>query len=109
MRQSVFIGRVTVQPELRKTETGTSVLNLEVLVRERKGEGWEDHRFSIVCWGMAAERVARQAAPGCEVVAFCKPESRTYRGRDGRERKSQDHVASWIRVCQPEDPGEVAS
>lgn len=110
MRQSIFIGTVTTTPELRTTHEGTPVCNLEILVRERKGTGaMEEHRFPITVWGIAAQRVARQAKAGSEVVAFCKPENRTYQNKNGQQRTSRDNMASWIRVCQPEDPAEAAA
>ncbi len=99
MRESEFIGKVTTAPELRKTDGGTSVLNLEIRIRERKGETWEDHYFNLTCFGHHAERIARQAKPGSTIWAKCKPENRTYTNKSGQQRKSQDHLVSWIRVC----------
>lgn len=99
MRESEFIGRLTAAPELRKTDSGTSVLNIEIRIRERKGETWEDHTFNLTIFGIAAERVAKQAKHNSIVWAKCKPENREYRNKSGQLRKSQDHLVSWIRVC----------
>lgn len=99
MRQSAFVGKLLHAPKLARTQTGTPVLNLELLDRERQGETWVEHKFKIVVWGTSAERIARIAKEGSEIVAFCRPEGREYRDSQGRTRRSEDHVASWIRVC----------
>lgn len=99
MRQSLFIGKLESKPEVRYTQSGTPVSTLYLNVLERKGESWEAHKFRISVFGKNAERVARQAREGSEIVAICKPESREYKDREGRTRRSEDHVASWIRVC----------
>lgn len=109
MRRSDFVGKIHRPFTLKKTNSGTSVLNIEIQELEKKGETWEEHIFRITVWGKAAERIARQAKVGSEIVAFCKPESREYRDPSGRTKRSEDNVASWIRVVLPEDEGEMDS
>lgn len=99
MRQSIFIGKLENKPELRSTAAGTSVATLSLMVSEKKGETWETHRFKLTLFGYNAERIARQANVGSEIVAICRPESREYKNREGRLIRSEDHVCSWVRVC----------
>lgn len=107
MRQSIFIGKLTHAPELKTNAAGTPILEIELMVRERKGESWEDHRFQMTVWGDAAKRVAKQGKHGSEIVAFCKPQAYEYTTKSGGKRWSEDHVATWVRVCMPEEPGEA--
>ena len=99
MRQSLFIGRMVADPQLRETQTGTPVLNFEMVTRERRQESFEEHTFKIVVFGESARRIAKLAKAGSEIVALCKPENRQYTGKDGRQRTATDHAAQWIRVC----------
>lgn len=98
MRQTVLIGRLTAAVDVRTAQTGTPFAEIELLVREKKGETWEDHRFPVTVYGESAKRIARQAVHGSEIVAVCKPESREYRGKT-----YQGNVASWIRVCMSDE------
>lgn len=102
MRQSTFIGKMVDDPQLRQTGNGTDVLNFEIMTTDQKGPTTEFHVFKLVVFGDAARRVARQAKKGSEILAICKPESRSY-VKEGRVRKSEDHNCSWIRVSMGEE------
>jgi single-stranded DNA-binding protein len=99
MRTSAFIGTMVGKPELRHSQSGTPILDITLRVKERKGETWEEHLFKMTAFGQMAERVSRQAKDGSEIVAFCKPENRKYTDKNGRERMSETHMVSWVRVC----------
>lgn len=103
MRQSIFIGKVKLPVDLRTTQQGTPIATLQLAIYERKGDVWEEHEFKVIVFGESAKRIAKQAQVGSEIVAFCRPESREYTDQGGRKRRSEDHVANWIRVCVPEE------
>lgn len=103
MRESAFIGVLENQLEVRTTLKGTPVVNLELSVSERKGDGVDKHIFRVTVFGTAATRIYKQARIGSEIVAFCKPESREYKDSQGRTKRSEDHIANWIRVCVSEE------
>lgn len=107
MRQSIFIGKLAEKPELRHTPAGTPVTTVTLKVLEKQGEGWSEHRFRVTVWSEAALRLCRQAQKGSELVAVCRPESREYTDREGRKRLSQEHVASWVRVCVPAEDSDL--
>ena len=66
-------GRLTRDPELRKTPSGTSVCDIGICYNERvknaAGE-WEDkpHFFTAVAWAGIAEAVARDLKKGDQVT-----------------------------------------
>ena len=102
MRQSIFIGKMIGDPQIRQTQGGTPVLNFELMTMERQGEVWEKHNFRMVLFGISAVRLANQAKNGSEIVVIAKPESRTYKNKTGNTCRSEDHRVTWARVCLPE-------
>lgn len=101
MRQSIFSGTIQNEPILRKTFSGSDVLNLDVLVRDPQGDGFVENLFKVAVFGKQAKGIALQAKIGSEIMCVCRPESRQYTDKNGRSRRSEDHIAMMIRVCLP--------
>lgn len=90
----IIIGRVTKEPEVRKTQTGKSVTTIGVAVDRTKKKNsatgkYEDAGadfFSVQLWEKAAEYAENYAHKGTLVVAKGRMTSRQYQAKDGSNR-----------------------
>lgn len=94
-------GRLTANPELRKTESGVSVCNFTVAVDRpaRQDEEKIADFFNVVCWRGTADMVAKYFTKGKEIVVFGSMLSRKWVDNDGNNRVSWEILAQNIDFC----------
>lgn len=101
MLNKVFImGRLTRDPELRRTQTGTPVASFSLAVdRDFKdkatGERTTDF-IDVVSWRNTAEFVSRYFTKGRMAVVEGRLQMRDWTDKDGNKRRSADVVADQV-------------
>ncbi|MEM7495716.1 MAG: single-stranded DNA-binding protein [Myxococcota bacterium] len=97
MAKMTIIGNLGKDPEVRYTQSGVAVCNLNVAVNERRKEGdsWTEHTewYTIVCFDKRAELAGEYLKKGRQVYAEGRPQYRTWQDRDGQTRVSAELVA----------------
>ena len=83
----VLVGRMTRDPELRRTPSGAAVTSFTLAMNRtftsQNGERQSDF-INCVVWNKAAENVERYCSKGSLVGVEGRLQSRTYDGQDGR-------------------------
>ena len=101
VNKAILIGRLGVDPELRKTGSGTSVVNFRMATSDRRKDGdqWVDHTewHNVTVWGRSAENVDKYCSKGKEVYVEGRIQTRKYTDKTGAERYSTEIVADNIR------------
>lgn len=70
MNKLAIIGNLTKDPELRKTQSGTSVCSFDVAVNRRnRQEPGEVDYFKVTAWNGLAETCAKYLAKGRKIYA----------------------------------------
>ena len=101
MLNKIFImGRLTRDPELRRTQTGTPVASFSLAVdRDFKdkstGERATDF-IDVVAWRQTAEFVSRYFAKGRMAVVEGRLQIRDWTDKEGNKRRSAEVVADQI-------------
>ena len=101
MLNKVFImGRLTRDPELRRTQTGTPVASFSLAVdRDFKdkatGERTTDF-IDVVSWRNTAEFVSRYFTKGRMAVVEGRLQMRDWTDKDGNKRRSAEAVADQV-------------
>ncbi len=88
MNRVVLVGRLTRDPELRKTQSGIFVASFTVAIDNRqKGPNGEKTTSFIPCtvWGQSAENVSKFTRKGSLVGVDGRLNQRTYDSRDNRK------------------------
>lgn len=103
----VLIGRLTRDPELRYTASGTAVANFSLAVERsftnREGEREVDF-IKIVTWQKLAENCANHLGKGRLVAVDGRLQIRDYEDNQGQKRKSAEVVAQDVRFLDwPDD------
>ena len=99
MNKIMFIGRLTKDPELRYTQSGTAVASFTLAVDRRfsnqNGERETDF-INCVAWNKSAEFVANYFHKGKQMALEGRLQVRSYDGNDGQRRWVTEVVAEQI-------------
>jgi single-strand DNA-binding protein len=94
-----IMGRLTREPELRRTGSGTAVASLTLAVdRDFKPESGEKETDFIDCvaWRSTGEFVARNFSKGQMAVVSGRLQIRTWTDKDGTKRRNAEVVADSV-------------
>lgn len=100
LNRVILIGRLTADPELRYTNTGTPVASFTLAVdRMRSGQGGERQTdfINIVVWQKQAEIVSQYLQKGRLAAVDGRLQIRTYDNRDGQKVRVAEVVAESVR------------
>lgn len=101
LNRIVIMGRLCAAPELKKTQSGTSVCSVCVAVdrpRRQDAEAQTDF-LDIVAWRQTAEFLARYFGKGQQIAVEGKLQSRTWEDNEGHRRKAVEIVADQLHFC----------
>lgn len=100
LNRIVLIGRLTRDPELRFTSSGTAVANFTLAVDRQRpnSQGEREADFiRIVVWGKQGETCANYLGKGRLVAVDGRLQVRTYQGQDGQNRTAAEVIAENVR------------
>ena len=99
MNKIMLIGRLTKDPELRYTQSGTAVASFTLAVDRRfpnqNGEREADF-INCVAWNNSAEFLANYFHKGKQIALEGRLQVRSYEGNDGQRRWVTEVVAEQI-------------
>ena len=85
-----LIGRLTADPELRTTPTGSSVISFCLAVQRdyvKQGEERQADFVDCVAWNQTAEIINRFMHKGSSLAVTGRLQTRVYEDREGNKRK----------------------
>lgn len=94
-----IMGRLTGDPELRRTQSGTAVASFTIAVeRDYKPEGGEKETdfFDVVAWRKAAEFVCRYFTKGRMAVIDGRLQTRKWTDKNGGNRVAVEIIADSV-------------
>ena len=99
LNRIILMGRLTRDPELRKTQSDTPVCSFSLAVDrdyKKDGEKKETDFIDIVAWRSTAEFVRNYFAKGRMAVVEGRLQIRDWTDRDGGKRRSAEVVADNV-------------
>lgn len=100
MLNKIFImGRLTRDPELRRTQNGTAVTSFTLAVDRdfKNADGTKDTDFiDVVAWRNTAEFVSKYFSKGRIIVVSGSLQSRKWQDRNGQNRISWEVIADNV-------------
>lgn len=100
MLNKIFImGRLTRDPELRRTQSGTAVTSFSLAVdRDYKSQSGEKETdfIDVVAWRSTAEFVSKYFTKGRMAVVSGRLQIRQWTDKDGNNRRSAEIVADNV-------------
>lgn len=99
---ATIMGRLTAAPELKVTESGTSVLRFCVAVERAytpKGQERQTDFINIVAWRQIAEFIDRNFGKGQMIAVTGEINTRKYQDSQGISRTAFEIVAREVSFC----------
>lgn len=110
LNKAIIVGRLTKDPELKKTQAGQSVCSFSMATNrtwtDKAGTKQEQSEFhNIVCWGRLAEIVAQFSQKGAELLVEGRLTTRSWDDKKGGgKRYTTEIVAESIQLgAKPKD------
>lgn len=95
MNKFQFMGRLTKDPEMRSTTTGTQVSAFSLAVNRRfanqNGERQTDF-FNLTAFGKTAEFIGKYFRKGAQVLVEGRIQNRTWEDQNGQKRYATDFI-----------------
>ena len=108
MNICILIGRLTKDPELRYTQSGTAVASFSMAVDRtfvgKDGQKQADF-FNIVVWGKSAENVANYLVKGKQVAVRGSVQNRSYETQNSEKRYITEIVADNVQFLGSKSDG----
>ena len=99
LNKIILMGRLTRDPELRRTQSGTAVTSFSLAVdRDFKSQNGEKETdfIDIVAWRATAEFVSKYFTKGRMAVVEGRLQLRDWTDKDGNKRRSAEVVADNV-------------
>ena len=94
-----LVGRLTKDPELRKTQNGVSVVSFTVAVNRRFNRDETDF-INVVAWNQTADFLARYATKGSLVGIEGRIQTRNYEDKTGNKVYVTEVVADSVQLLE---------
>jgi single-strand DNA-binding protein len=106
----VMTGNLTRDPELRSTNSGTSVCGLRIACNTRRKDGsgnWVDkpNYFDVTVWGAQGENCSQYLSKGRPVAIDGRLEWREFTDKDGNNRQAVEIVADSVQFLGSREGG----
>lgn len=98
MNEIIIKGRLTSDPELRKTQSDVSVCSFDVAVNRRFDKETADF-FRCTAWRQAAETIAKYFTKGKEILIRGEMQSRKWVDNDGNNRLAWEILVEQFEFC----------
>ena len=112
LNKIILMGRLTRDPELRRTGSGTAVTSFSLAVdRDFKSQSGEKETdfIDIVAWRNTAEFVSRYFTKGRMAVVEGRLQMRDWTDKDGNKRTSAEVVADHIYFGDSQRSGDTSN
>lgn len=100
INQVVLVGRLTRDPELRKTQTGKSVLSFTVAVNRRFSKQDQADFVNCVAWEQTADFIANYLTKGALISIEGSVQSRSYEDATGKRVYVQEISAERVQSLE---------
>ena len=99
INKAILMGRLTRDPELRHTGTGTPVCSFTVAIDNGYGENRQTDFINCVAWNKTAEFVDKYFSKGKLIALIGRITTRSWEGQDGKKNYSTEVVVSEVSFC----------
>ena len=99
LNKIIIMGRLTIDPELRRTGSGTAVTSFSLACdRDFKSQSGDKETdfIEVVAWKNTAEFVSKYFSKGRMAVVEGRLQIRDWTGKDGGKRRSAEVVADNV-------------
>lgn len=110
MNNVTLIGRLTADPELRHTQSGTACTRFNIAVdrRVKQGEEKQADFITIVAWQQRAEFICRYFSKGQKIALTGSIRTGSYTDNNGSKRYTFEVWAENVEFCESKAEKQTA-
>ena len=101
-----IMGRLTKDPELRRTNSGTAVASFTLAVDRDFSKEKETDFIDCVAWGKTAEFVSNHFSKGKMATVAGRLQIRSWKDKDGNNRRTAEVVAENVYFGEAKTAGD---
>lgn len=103
MNRVVLIGRLTRDPELRYTQSGTACCQITLAVNrpKQKDKEQETDFINVIVWDKQGENLAKYQSKGNQIVVEGRIQTRNYENNEGKKVYVTEVVALNVQYLDP--------
>ncbi len=109
INKAILMGRLTRDPELRHTGTGTPVCSFSIAIDNGYGENRQTDFINCVAWNKTAEFVSNYFQKGRMIIVIGRISTRSWEGQDGKRNYTTEVVASEVSFGESKKPQDGSS
>ena len=109
INKAILMGRLTRDPELRHTGSGTPVCSFSIAVSEGYGENQKTDFINCVAWNKTAEFVDKYFAKGRMIIVDGRISTRTWEGQDGKKNYATEVIANQVSFGDSKKDNETSN
>lgn len=103
----VLVGRITKNPDLRKTQSGTSVVSFTIACNRRVPSQGQDADFiNCVAWNKTADFMTQYVKKGALLGVEGRIQTRSYDDKDGKRVYVTEVVADSVQFLESKKQAE---
>lgn len=99
INKAILMGRLTRDPELRHTGSGTPVCSFTLAIDNGYGENRQTDFINCVAWNKTAEFVDKYFSKGKLIALIGRITTRSWEGQDGKKNYATEVVVSEVSFC----------
>lgn len=110
LNKVILIGNITADPELKQTQSGTSVCSFNIAINRysKEPDAKKVDFFTVVAWQAKAEFVSRYFKKGSGIVIVGRLENREWTDKQGNKRTAVEVVADEVSFVGNKDSSTEA-
>lgn len=109
LNRALLVGRLTRDPELRRTGSGKAVTSFNLAVeRNFKSDDQEADFINCVCWGKIAENTERYCSKGSMVSVDGRIQTRNYENNQGQKVYVTEVIADSVQFINTRKENQTA-
>lgn len=110
LNRALLVGRLTRDPELRRTGSGKAVTSFNLAVeRNFKSDDQEADFINCVCWGKIAENTERYCSKGSMVSVDGRIQTRNYDNNQGQKVYVTEVIADSVQFINTKRDSNTAT
>lgn len=104
----ILVGRLVADPDLRKTQSGTSVASFRLAVERRKTKDGKQETdfFNITAWQKTADLICQYLRKGSLVGIDGRLQNRSYETQSGEKRYVTEVITETVQFLESKKDGE---
>lgn len=109
--KSFIAGRLTADPELKKTQSGLSVTSFTIAVnrpKDKDGDRVADF-IDCVAWRNTAEFICKYFSKGSAIFVEGSMQTRSYEDKNGNKRKAVELLIHEVKFVESKKDGQPVS